>query len=91
MLQQLIHLRVWQHTVPKPCTAEDLAKIQTWLDTKEVRTKDEVMLENFGYIDPNSANAAVRLLLDTNFVLGCFAGTAKTLLWEWDVCSAIVL
>ena len=45
--------------MPKPCTAEDVAKIETWLDTKEVQTKDEVMLENFGYTDERSANAAV--------------------------------
>lgn len=50
---------VWQHTVPKPCTAEDLDKIQTWLDSKEVLTKDEVMLETFGYTDEKAANRAV--------------------------------
>ena len=50
---------IWQHTVPKPCTAEDLDKIQTWLDSKEVLTKEEVMLETFGYTDENSVNQAV--------------------------------
>lgn len=50
--------------MPKPCTAEDIAEIETWLDTKEVRTKEEVMFENFGYTDENAANAAVSFLLD---------------------------
>lgn len=47
--------------MPKPYTAEDIAKIETWLDTKEVRTKDEVMLETFGHADKSEANAAVSL------------------------------
>lgn len=50
---------IWQHTVPKPCTAEDLDKIQTWLDSREVLTKEEVMLDTFGYTDERSANRAV--------------------------------
>ena len=52
--------RVLQHTVPKPCTDEDIAEIENWLETKEVRSKDEVMLEAFGYTDP--MNTAVSLL-----------------------------
>lgn len=37
-----------QYTIPKPCSAEYIDSIQTWIDTPEVRTKEEVMLDEFG-------------------------------------------
>lgn len=61
----------WQHTVPKPCTVEDLDKIQTWLDSKEVLSKEEVMLETFGYTDERSANQAVKLPRSCLYWLSC--------------------
>ncbi len=41
-------LLLLQYTIPKPCSAEYIDSIQTWIDTPEVRTKEEVMLDEFG-------------------------------------------
>lgn len=43
-----VKLLLLQYTIPKPCSAEYIDSIQTWIDTPEVRTKEEVMLDEFG-------------------------------------------
>ncbi len=43
-----VQLLLLQYTIPKPCSAEYIDSIQTWIDTPEVRTKEEVMLDEFG-------------------------------------------
>lgn len=48
---------VLQHVVPKPCTAKYIAEIETWEKTKEVLTKEEVMLSEFGYADERAIPA----------------------------------
>ncbi len=37
-----------QYFLPKPCSEEYVESIQTWLDTPEVRSKEEVMMDEFG-------------------------------------------
>ena len=48
---------VVQHVIPKPCTAKYIAEIETWVKTKEVRSKEEVMLAEFGYADERAIPA----------------------------------
>ena len=63
--------------MPKPCTAEDLDKIQTWLDSKEVLSKEEVMLETFGYTDENSVNQAVSFPRSCLYWLSCCSSSSE--------------
>ncbi|KAA6421770.1 MAG: hypothetical protein FRX49_08381 [Trebouxia sp. A1-2] len=37
-----------KYTIPKPCSVEYIDSIQTWMDTPEVRTKEQVLLDEFG-------------------------------------------
>ena len=37
-----------QYVVPKPCPDDYVESVQTWLDTPEVRNKEEVMMDEFG-------------------------------------------
>ena len=48
---------VVQHVIPKPCTAKYIAEVETWVKTKEVRSKEEVMLAEFGYADERAIPA----------------------------------
>lgn len=59
--------------MPKPCTAEYIAEIETWVKTKEVRSKEEVMLAEFGYADER-AIYDVSLLLHGLLAALCWAG-----------------
>lgn len=43
-----VQLLLLQYTIPKPCSVEYIDSIQTWMDTPEVRTKEQVLLDEFG-------------------------------------------
>ena len=54
-----------QYVFPKPCPQEYIESIHTWQDTPEVRSKEEVMMEEFGEaVKPDgSTSGAVSMLL----------------------------
>ena len=37
-----------QHTLPEPCSEDYIAEVEAWTKLPEVRTKEEVMEEEFG-------------------------------------------
>ncbi len=67
-------LIIVQHTVPKPCTAEYISEIETWEETKEVRSKEEVMQAEFGYTNDRDFTSAVSLLLPGSLTGLCWEG-----------------
>lgn len=54
-----------QYVIPKPCPEEYIESIRTWVDTPEVRGKEEVMMDEFGEAVKlgGSMSGAVSLLL----------------------------
>lgn len=39
-----------QHLIPEPCSEAYIAEVEEWMETPEVRSKEEVMADEFGEV-----------------------------------------